>query len=101
MQNFLSSGEIRMIDEFITADVGIDSDQRIAAMLTQRLKQPGRELIYVIKRGSHFPYDKNYPDGTLPRDASKPEKYAASVAYATGSFFRTLIADVPLTNVML
>jgi glucan phosphoethanolaminetransferase (alkaline phosphatase superfamily) len=101
MQNFLSSGEIEMIDEFITADVGIESDERIAAMLNQRLKQPGRELIYVIMRGSHFPYDKNYPSGTLRADASKPEKYAASVSYATGSFFRALMAGTSLSKLLL
>jgi glucan phosphoethanolaminetransferase (alkaline phosphatase superfamily) len=101
MQNFLSSGELAMIDEFITADVGIESDARIAAMLVERLKRPGRELIYVVKRGSHFPYEMNYPAGTLPADASKREKYAASVAYSTGAFFRELMARVALSNLLL
>jgi hypothetical protein len=101
MQNFLSSGEIAMIDDFVTADVGIETDGRIAAMLVERLKRPGRDLIYVVKRGSHFPYEMNYPAGTLPAQASKQERYAASVGYSTGGFFRELIARLRLANLLL
>jgi hypothetical protein len=101
MQNFLSSSELAMIDEFITADVGVDTDLKIATLLRERLARPGRELIWFVKRGSHFPYELNYPHGTLPDDAPKREKYTAAVSYATGGFFRALAGGIPLDRTLL
>jgi glucan phosphoethanolaminetransferase (alkaline phosphatase superfamily) len=101
MQNFLSSGELALIDEFITADVGVETDRRVARMLRERLARPGRELIWFVKRGSHFPYEMNYAAGTLPQSASKREKYAAAVSYSTGGFFGELEGALPLERTLL
>lgn len=100
-QNFISSSELALVGEFVAADTGIDSDHRIADLLKARLRQPGRELIYVLKRGNHFPYYTKYPKGALAKDAPLAAKYAAAVSYSTGSFFRLLTAQLPLANVML
>lgn len=100
-QNFVTVEELALIDHFVGADIGIETDRRIAATLKERLSQPGRELIYVVKRGAHFPYEANYPPGTLAYDAPKKAKYAAAVSYATNGFFAALTEQLPLTDLLL
>ena len=71
MQNYISPKEYARIDEFVPAFMEHETDVRIAAMLNERLRQPGKEFIYVVKRGAHFPYDMNYPPGLAPVNASR------------------------------
>lgn len=101
IQNFVTSGELALIDEFIGAEGGIDTDHRIAAMLRERIQRPGRELIYVVKRGAHFPYEQNYPTDTLPSDAPKKARYAAAVAYSTAGFFADLTKGLRMDDLLL
>jgi glucan phosphoethanolaminetransferase (alkaline phosphatase superfamily) len=101
IQNFLSTGELALIDEFVPAGGELDTDHRIAAMLNERLDRPGRDLIYVVKRGAHFPYEMNYPEGTVPPDTSKAGRYAAAVAYSTGVFFELLKKKLASSDILL
>lgn len=100
-QNFVTSGELALLDEFVGTDIGMETDRHIAEMLRDRLRRPGRELIYVVKRGSHFPYEMNYPAGTVSADAPKKTKYAAAVSYATGGFFATLAKELHSADVLV
>jgi hypothetical protein len=101
IQNFVTSGELALIDEFVGADTGIDTDARIARLLRDRLARPGPELIYVVKRGAHFPYEANYPAGTVAPDATRQARYAAAVAYSTAGFFADLTQSLPLADLFL
>jgi hypothetical protein len=101
VHNYISSGELALIDEFIPAATGVQSDHRIAEQLNRRLQKPGSELILVVKRGSHIPYEQNYPDGMIARDAPKTMKYAAAVHFAAGGFFHFLTKGLTLADVLL
>jgi hypothetical protein len=101
VQNFISPKEYVLIDEFVPALSDMDTDERIAHLLNERLSTTTREFIYIVKRGAHFPYEMNYPSGLLPEDASRESKYAAAVSYSTGRFFDTLRRDVPVSNVLM
>lgn len=100
-QNFITRQELAHIDEYITAQSGYETDHRIAAALNERLRRPGREFIYVVKRGSHFPYELDYPPGTTPDDAPMLVKYAAAIAYATRDFFPPLMRDLDLSGALV
>lgn len=91
-QNFLSGYERDMIGELLAMDVGIESDAKVAEEIARRLKSPGREFIYVIKRGAHFPYEKNLPFGSVDPGMSQQEVYRRAVSYTTGRFFKKLLA---------
>ena len=101
IQNFLSTGELALIDEFVPAADGLLTDHRIAEILGERLSRPGRELIYVVKRGAHFPYETNYPEGTVPPGAPKASQYAAAITYTTAGFFERLQKRLPLSELLL
>jgi hypothetical protein len=101
LQNFIGINERALIDEFVAAEAGLDTDSAVAAALNQRLRRPGPELILVTKRGAHFPYELAYPAGTVAPDASKAVRYAAAVAYSTSAFFGLLSKDLDLSQVFL
>ena len=48
----------------------------------------------VIKRGSHFPYEMNYPGGAIAQHATRADKYSAAVSYTTGRFFDVLSSGI-------
>lgn len=99
-QNFVGKGELSLIDEFLPADVGVDTDQRIAGLMLERINRPGKQFVFVVKRGAHFPYEMNYPSGVLPVDSSKVAKYDAAVSHATGRFF-PLLVGAPFANTLI
>ncbi|HYC47532.1 MAG TPA: sulfatase-like hydrolase/transferase [Burkholderiales bacterium] len=101
MHNYVNPREFALIDEFVAADRGPDTDHHIARMLNERLRRPGREFIYVVKRGAHFPYEMNYPAGTVPADASRAAKYAAAITHASAGFFAGLDRTAPLSDVLM
>ena len=101
MHNYVNTKEFALIDEFVAADSGVGTDFRIAALLNERLARPGREFIYVVKRGAHFPYEMNYPRAMAAPDAPRTTKYVAAVSYATGGFFERLSPNLPFSNLLL
>lgn len=85
-QNFVSKAERFKIDEVLAADVGFETDMAILGILTKRLLTPDPELIYVVLRGSHFPYLANLPPQIASGFPSKRHGYPESVAYSSGRF---------------
>jgi hypothetical protein len=101
LQNYIGTREFALIDEFVPASSGIDSDQRIAAKLNEILRRGGREFVYIVKRGVHFPYEMNYPRGELRADASRAEKYATAVSHASAGFFPAALRDTDASRTLL
>jgi hypothetical protein len=101
MHNYISTKEFALIDEFVPALADIDTDRRISAMLGERLRRPGREFIYVVKRGVHFPYEMNYPARQDGSGGVTIDKYATAVRYATGGFFEGLARDVAFSKTLM
>lgn len=101
MHNYLHTREFALIDEFIPTRLELGTDQAIAEMLNERLRRPGREFIYVVKQGAHFPYEMNYPPEFAPASDSRIAKYIAAVRYTTGGFFDRLQKDLPFSNVLM
>ncbi len=101
LQNYVGTGEFSLIDEFIPASDGVDSDSQIAATINAILGRAGPDFVYVVKRGIHFPYEMNYPEGRLPADAPRDEKYALAVSYASNGFFARATSDADFPNTLL
>lgn len=101
LQNFLGTSELRLIDEFVAAEAGLDTDRHIASLLNAHLRSVGREFVYVVKRGAHFPYEADYRPGAVPPDAPPRLRHAAAVAHSTGGFFPALFEGVDLSKVLL
>jgi hypothetical protein len=93
-QNYLTPGELALIDAFVPAKRASDTDVRLAERVNAELRRPGRAFIVVVKRGTHFPYEMNYPRGMVARDAPRALKYVAAVAHTSGRFFDTLDRDL-------
>ena len=91
-QNFLLPEELSQIDEFVPMQRGIDTDKEIASLLQKHMTVGAREFIYVVMRGSHFPYFRNFPPVETSRKPSRLEGYGESVDYATGGFLDKLKA---------
>jgi glucan phosphoethanolaminetransferase (alkaline phosphatase superfamily) len=92
-QNFMRPAELAQIDEFVPMKSGVDTDLQVAQLLLKRLAIPGKEFIYINKRGAHFPYDANLPPVLQRLSATRQDKYEAAVAYSTGRFFDTLLSN--------
>ena len=101
MHNYISPAEYALIDEFVPAMAGEETDHHIAAMLNERLSRPGREFIYVVKSGAHFPYEANYPAALAPAVASRPGEYMTAVSYVTGGFFERLARALPYSDTLM
>ena len=100
-QNYLNRKEAALIDQIVGVSKGYDTDRSIAALLRRMLLEPGRMFFYVNKRGSHFPYDDNYPDTWLPGAPTPEQSYDAAVRYSTQDFLDAALKDVPLTRVLI
>ena len=101
MHNYLNRKEFALIDEFVPAYTDENTDHRIALMLNDRLRSASPQFIYVVKHGAHFPYEMNYPKGTLPPDAARVDKFFAAVRYASAGFFERLAKDLPFEHILL
>lgn len=100
-QNYLFPGELRQLDEFVPALQGPETDRALAALLNQRLRRPGRELVYAVKRGAHFPFPQACAPGVVPPRAPKPVQHAAAVACSADRFFELLARGVDFSRVLL
>jgi len=100
-QNFLGPGELGQLDEVVHALRGFETDRSIAALLNERLRRPGREFVFVVKRGAHFPFRHACAPGTVSPQASKPEQHAAAVRCSSERFFETVAQDVDFSRVLL
>lgn len=93
-QNLLLDPERALIDDYVPAASGIDTDRAIARAINRDLKRPGKSLTYVVLAGAHFQYRDHYPAGTLSDDAPLNAQYDAAVAYSKRDFFARLLDGV-------
>jgi glucan phosphoethanolaminetransferase (alkaline phosphatase superfamily) len=100
-QNYLNGKEAALIDQIIGVEKGYDTDQSIAAVLRSMLLKPGKMFIYINKRGSHFPYDDNYPENLALASGTAEQSYYIAVRYSTQGFLATALQDVPLNNILI
>jgi hypothetical protein len=101
IQNYISPKEFELIDEFVPAKHEEGTDLDIARALNARLAAPGKEFIYIVKRGAHFPYAMDYPRNRLPDSAPTLRKYDAAVDFATGGFFDALSRGLPFGKLLM
>ena len=94
-QNYMRLAELALIDEFLPFQHGVDTDRLIAVELVRRLRIDTPQFIYIVKRGSHFPYVDNIPADQKSDVLSEADAYRRSVQSSTGAFFAELIARLP------
>ncbi|MFO1217474.1 MAG: sulfatase-like hydrolase/transferase [Burkholderiaceae bacterium] len=92
-QNMVFAPERALIDSFVAARAGIDTDRSIAVKINGILTRPGRDFIYAVLRGAHYAYESNYPPGLLA-NATVQQKYVAAISYSKHGFFDAVLSDV-------
>ncbi len=93
-QNLIWEPELTLIDQFVPASQGIDTDRQLAQQLNQQLKQPGKTFIMAVLRGAHYAYESNYPQGFVADDADIWQRYLGAIRYSKRDFFATLLNDI-------
>jgi glucan phosphoethanolaminetransferase (alkaline phosphatase superfamily) len=92
LQNGILAPERALIDQFIPAKNGIQTDLKIARRLNALLQKPGRDFIYVVLSGAHFQYPDHYPKNMVPQSSPVALKYDTAVRYSKNGFFPALLA---------
>lgn len=100
-QNFMRAKEAQLIDHHTGVDEGVYTDAAIARKLSALLRQPGRRIVYVNKKGSHFPYPERYPQEKYPGAQTTEEHYAKSVQHTSQRFLDVALAGVPLRGTLI
>jgi glucan phosphoethanolaminetransferase (alkaline phosphatase superfamily) len=93
-QNLILDPERRLIDTYIPAKLGVDTDRQIAKMLNDMTRKGRLQFIYVVLSGAHFQYRDHYPAGYIPADSPIETQYKAAVRYSKTGFFDTLFAGL-------
>lgn len=93
--NYLDDKEFSMIDYGDTTPFG--NDVEIVNRLSY-LSNKDKTFTYIVKKGAHFPYSKNYPSeysftGELTSSYinDKRQEYINALTFQTGGFFKKLI----------
>jgi hypothetical protein len=100
-QNMLIGTERVLIDDYVGAAAGIDTDRGIARMINERLRADERQFIYAVLRGVHFQYGDHVPKGMLPEGTPLTEQYRAAVAYSKRGLFDLLLDGVDRDKVAI
>jgi Sulfatase len=100
-QNLILAPERALIDQFVPAMDGIETDRKIARRVNAMLKKPGRDFIYVVLRGVHFQYRDHYPAGMIPENSSVALRYATALRFSKRDVFALLLAGVSRERVAL
>jgi hypothetical protein len=90
MQNYVSPNERKLIDQTHAWEQGLATDTLIAKHLSEQLRQPGKQLIWVNKRGAHIPYTRNLPPELAQGFSSRSAQYEAAIRYNGRQFFDAL-----------
>ena len=93
-QNMVWEPERALIDSFVPAKDGIDTDLKIAEKVNVLLNRPGLDFIYVVLRGAHYAYESNYPKNLLSSNSTLLQKYVEAIRYSKQGFFEALFLDV-------
>jgi hypothetical protein len=100
-QNMLNETERVLIDDYVGAAAGIDTDRGIARMINERLRADDRQFIYAVLRGVHFQYGDHVPKGMLPEGTPLAEQYRSAVAYSKRGLFDLLLDGVDRNKVAI
>jgi hypothetical protein len=100
-QNMIIPTERVLIDDYLAASHGIDTDRRIARRVNAELRRKGRQFIYVVLRGVHFQYSDHYPAGTIPDDSPLALKYRTAVAWSKRDVFQLLLDGIDRERVAI
>lgn len=100
-QNFMTGKEAALIDHTIGVNAGLDTDQAIAERLHEILLGPGKQFVYVNKRGAHFPYTSRYPADRFPVARDAEQQHALAVRYSTRSFLDAALEGAPLGDALM
>ncbi len=93
-QNYLLEPELELIDDYVTAVGGIDTDREIAALINKQLQDGQPTFTLAVLRGVHFQYRDHVPSGSLSGDEPKRERYETALAYSKDRFFDILLDGV-------
>ena len=99
--NFLGAKERAKLTLLAPLEDGIDTDRKLASLVNLKVRGPERSLSYIVKRGTHFPYNKNYPAGTLPKDSSLEETYKEAIVYPNRMFLARLTEDLDMSQTLI
>ncbi|MBX5462581.1 MAG: sulfatase-like hydrolase/transferase [Steroidobacteraceae bacterium] len=99
-QNFMRRKEAKLIDHLVGVDEGVYTDDAIARLLSDILAKPGKRIIYVNKRGSHFPYAQ-YPQEKFPGARTPEQHYARSVQHSSQRFLDLMLQGVSLRRTLV
>ena len=88
-QNMVWPPERKLIDEYIPALAGIDTDRHIASRINRLLRVNGKEFVIVVLRGAHYQYESNYPSDEAPEHPTIEARYLKAIEYSKRLFFRT------------
>jgi lipid A ethanolaminephosphotransferase len=113
LQNFMTEKELQQVDEFSQLGLGHkhNADHIFAKKIRTVLDGPGKNFIYINKRGAHFPYIETYPKSAeinipsmqlgdeLGKDKNKLiNSYKNSVTWTVDVFFKELLKERKLKN---
>jgi glucan phosphoethanolaminetransferase (alkaline phosphatase superfamily) len=113
LQNFMTKNELKQIDNFQQLDSQnkLNADHIFAQKIRKVLETPGKNFIYINKRGAHFPYIETYPKAEeiyrpsmqlgdeLGKDRNKLiNSYKNSVTWTVDVFFKLLLGDRKFEN---
>ncbi|MEM7633059.1 MAG: sulfatase-like hydrolase/transferase [Pseudomonadota bacterium] len=92
LQNFMTPGEVKDIDRFVTFDdvATPDLDHELMNVVKQELAQAGPVFIYANKNGAHFPYHHGYPAHDAPFKVDGPQDWSASKAAIIKSYLNNI-----------
>jgi len=98
LQNFFTQHEIEKIDEYLPIKSHAQRDeylldQELADSVIERIQTAEQPLfIYANKVGTHFPYEKTYPEPAA--DLDKNEHYRAALGWSVDRFLEHLVTGL-------
>jgi hypothetical protein len=98
-QNMIWDPERALIDTYLPASNGIETDREIAQKINQVLRSDKKEFIYVVLRGAHYQYHSNYPAHALPEGAALIDRYHKAIEYSKTGVFKSIFDSIPHNNV--
>ncbi len=111
-QNYMNEKELELIDHILTC-TNHRHDQRDDEMvekISEILRRPEPQFIFVNKYGAHFPYHRSYPENeaifkpvmrayeTISDRESLVNTYKNAIRWSVDRFFELLLAETDLSN---
>jgi hypothetical protein len=96
LEDYVNKTERRQINRILALGKDRNTDAEIALELRRILTSEGKDLVYVIKRGIHIPFEQHYPTRLNDNSMHKGQSYRLALSYNQELFFRAL-GDVAQT----